>query len=85
MSATVLHVGSESGGHLPPASLGARVAKNLVVRRHAAGLTQQQLADSAGISRATVHLIESGQSDPRLSTLDLIGRALGVDAAELTD
>lgn len=65
--------------------LGDRVARNLVVLRHRSGLTQQQLAESAGVSRATVHLIESGQGDPRVSTVELLARALGVDAHDLIE
>lgn len=65
-------------------TIAQRVARNVARLRHEAGLTQQQLADAARVSRATVHLIESGQADPRLSTLDLLARALNVDAAVLT-
>jgi transcriptional regulator with XRE-family HTH domain len=71
----------------PPQSeptVAQRVARNLVRLRHDAGLTQQQLADAARVSRATVHLIESAQADPRLSTLDLLARALNVDPSTLT-
>lgn len=74
-------MGSES--RFPPLSLGDRVTNNLVRLRHATGLTQQELASKAGVSRATIYLIEAGEGDPRLSTLELLAKALGVDVAEL--
>ncbi len=42
-------------------------------------LNQQALAARAGLSRMTVQRIEAQQIDPRLSTLLVIARALGMD------
>jgi transcriptional regulator with XRE-family HTH domain len=69
----------------PVLALGSRVARNLALYRQRAGLTQQQLAELAKVSRATVNLIESGDSDPRLSTLELLANALRIDTADLTE
>ena len=56
---------------------------NLKMLRYAKRLTQQELADAAGISRATYRNIESGRSDPKISTLKSIAKALKVDINDL--
>ncbi len=47
--------------------------------RTAAQLSQSDLAARAGLSRMTVQKIEAGAIDPRLSTLLVLMRALGLD------
>ena len=60
------------------ASLSRRFA--LVLRKHREGarLTQEQLADKAGLHRTYVSLIERGQRSPTLETLQSLSDALGL-------
>ena len=50
-----------------------------IVRKHR-GLTQQQLADKAGISRPYLTEIETGKKEGSIHSLKLIARALNVPA-----
>ena len=55
------------------------VTRELEAARKAAGLSQEELADRAGLSRMTVQRTESGQIDPRVSSLLVMAQALGLD------
>ncbi|MBC7783822.1 MAG: helix-turn-helix transcriptional regulator [Burkholderiales bacterium] len=59
------------------------LATNVADERSRVGLTQLGLAEAAELSRATVHLIEAGNCDPRLSTITSLAQALGVDPIQL--
>ena len=47
------------------------------------GLTAEQLAEKAGLTRATVSKIESGEGNPTLVTLDAISSVFQLSASEL--
>lgn len=49
------------------------------------GMTQQELADAAGISRTCLSLIETGIVVPRIETIKKVSMALGVKWQELID
>jgi transcriptional regulator with XRE-family HTH domain len=52
------------------------------IREHQ-GISQRALAKAAGITQAALFRLESGETDPRLSTLRAIAEALGVTVAEI--
>lgn len=57
---------------------------NLVKRlRQSKGWPQEQLAQAAGVGRATVQRIESGRIRPTLETAQAIAAALDTDAASI--
>ena len=55
----------------------------LAVYRFAAGLSQKELAERAGISRSGLAYIETARHGPRAITARAIADALGVSVAEL--
>ncbi|MGH2625503.1 MAG: helix-turn-helix domain-containing protein [Anaerolineales bacterium] len=64
-------------------SLRARLAVRLRTLRRDRGLTQQQLAAKAGLSREYLARLERARQDPTLSTLAKLAKALRVTAADL--
>ncbi|MDO9405192.1 MAG: helix-turn-helix transcriptional regulator [Polaromonas sp.] len=55
------------------------ITAELVQARKSANLSQDELATRAGLSRMTVQRTESGQIDPRVSSLLVMAQALGLD------
>ncbi len=55
-----------------------RIGARLLKRRHAAGLSQEQLAAASGIAQADISRIERGQVNPTAATLETLGAPLGV-------
>ena len=49
------------------------------------GMTQAELADKAGLSRASVNNLLKHGRRPRLDTVGTIAKALGVKPSELLD
>ena len=62
-----------------PKTLGKRVQKI----RKKAGLTQEQLAEKVGISRAYMGYIEQGRYSASLEVIEKVARALKVRMPEL--
>ena len=60
-----------------------RISANVRRLRRRAGLTQHELAEKAGISRATLARIEAEESDPAASTLRKLAAALEVTVSDL--
>jgi transcriptional regulator with XRE-family HTH domain len=48
-------------------------------------LTQQQLADRAGTSKANISRLESGAQNARMSTIVRLAQVLGIEPEELVD
>lgn len=57
----------------------------LAAWRKTVGLTQAELAARAGVRTASVSDIESGKSDPRLSTLKALAAALKLEVDDIID
>ncbi len=62
-----------------PKTIGKKVKK----RRTSLGLTQEELAEKVGISRAYMGFVEQGRNVPTLETLEKIARSLKVKLSEL--
>src|SRR5262245_50678684 len=61
------------------------LGRNIASLREARGHTQQQIAQVAGIPRATWANLESGSANPTLAVLIRVAQALGVRVEELIE
>jgi transcriptional regulator with XRE-family HTH domain len=57
----------------------ARVISPIVQARHAAGWSQRELAQRAGVPQPVIARLEAGDNDPKLSTLTKLAHALGLE------
>jgi transcriptional regulator with XRE-family HTH domain len=64
-------------------ALGRRFGENLTWLRKDAGLSQQAIAERAGLHRVEVSLLERGLRMPRLGTILKLAGAVEVDPCEL--
>jgi transcriptional regulator with XRE-family HTH domain len=64
-------------------SFAAQFGTNLRRARTQSGLSQMELAGRAGLSVSQIYRLETGRRDPRLRTIISLGRALGIDGADL--
>jgi len=53
--------------------------------REKRGITQERLAQDAGLTTGTVSLVERGRSNPAWGTVKAIAKALGVSVAVLAE
>ncbi|MBZ9921928.1 helix-turn-helix domain-containing protein [Mesorhizobium sp. B292B1B] len=58
-------------------------ARNLRLLRQGSGLSQEQLADLAGLDRNYIGKLEREESSPTLDTLEVLALALHIDAEVL--
>ena len=59
--------------------------KNLAWHRKKVKLSQVELEEKAGLSESTVGRIERGLTNPTLSTLKVLAKALNIPLKELMD
>ena len=59
------------------------IGQNIKLKRLGAGLTQVTLAEKLGLSQAYIHKIEQGTESLKVSTVEKIAEALGVDISDL--
>ncbi|MDX1660032.1 MAG: helix-turn-helix domain-containing protein [Nitriliruptorales bacterium] len=57
----------------------SRLGTQLRARRKALRLTQQEVAELAGIAQRTVSLLETGGADTRLETVTAVASVLGLE------
>lgn len=62
-----------------------RFAANLTRLRHAADLSQEELAFRSSLHRTQISLLENGHRMPRVHTLVCLAGALGVTPNDLLD
>jgi transcriptional regulator with XRE-family HTH domain len=60
-----------------------KIGDNLKRQRIRKALTQEELARHAGLTTASVARIERNETEPRMSTLRKLAKALNIDPAEL--
>ena len=60
-----------------------KIGDNLKRQRIRKALTQEELAIQAGLTTASVARIERNETEPRMSTLRKLAKALDIDPAEL--
>ena len=71
--------GPEAVAHLHRLEDHYRLASDLIGRRLALHMTQQQLAAASGIRQSEISRIESGHGNPTLKTISALARALGAE------
>ncbi len=68
-----------------PLSLRLVFARNIRLVRVHTGISQERMANEAGLDRAFVGTLERGQRNISIDNIELIAKAIGVAAHELMD
>lgn len=60
-----------------------KVGMNIRLERIKRGISQEKLADLAGISRSTMGILERGEQSPSINTLAKVANALFIELYKL--
>lgn len=60
-----------------------KVGMNIRVARIKRGISQEGLADMAGLARSTMGIVERGEQSPSLQTITKVANALDMDLHKL--
>ncbi len=77
--------GEQSSGAIARMDVRKRVGRNVRRLRVESELTQEELADKAGIHQTYLSGVEGGKRNPSVVVLDRIASGLGVDIAKLLE
>jgi len=61
------------------------IRTNIKVQRAIKRITQTELAEGIGLTRQTIHCIESGKTNPKISVAARLAKFFGMEIAELFD
>ncbi len=62
-----------------------KICRKIRLERQKLGLSQEEFADKAGLSRNAIWKIESGKVSPTLETLEKIASGLEMELVDLID
>lgn len=75
--------GLPCGPFLRMKRLARDLGRRIAVQRRTAGLTQEDLAERAGVNVKTIQGVEQGRTEPELRTLTLLAKALNTSLENL--
>ncbi len=62
-----------------------QIRNNVIVERAKLRITQQELANEVGSSRQTIHLLETGKTDPKISLIIKIANFFKVKVSDIIE